>query len=128
MLLLCYVVFIIVGIYNFIHATNAVFDSVNTTIEAIFIILLSILFFYEQLNDPEITFVYDTKDFWIVVAFLIYTSATMFVFISTEILSISQRDAIWSISRSANIIKNVLLGLAFSKPIFKKLNNDRSMI
>lgn len=127
-LLFCYVVFVIVAIYNFVHATNAVFDSVNTTIEAIFIILLSILFFYEQLNDPEITFVYDTKDFWIVVAFLIYTSATMFVFISTEVLSESQLDVIWPISRTANIIKNVLFCLAFSKPIFKKSNNDRSMI
>lgn len=127
-LLICYVVFFIVAIYNFVNSANAVFDSVNTTIEAIFIILLSILFFYEQLNDPEITFVYDTKDFWIVVAFLIYTSATMFVFISTEVLSESQLDVIWPISRTANIIKNLLFGYAFSKPIFTKINNDTRMM
>lgn len=119
-LLFCYVVFMSVAIYSLLHSTHTFFDSFTTTIEAIFIILLSILFFYEQLNDPEITFVYDTKDFWIIVAFLIYLSATLFLYISTDILSNSQRNAVWNINNFANIIKNILFAIAFSKPIFKE--------
>jgi len=117
-----------VAIYSLIHPTNTVFDSLTATVEAVFIILFSILFFYEQLNNPEITFVYDTKDFWIVVAFLIYLSGTLFLYISTDILSTRQRNDVWNINQFANIIKNLLLGLAFSKPVFEKSNNDRSMI
>ncbi len=127
-LIFCYALFMSLAIYTLVQPPSTTFDSLTTTLEAVFIIFFSILFFYEQLNDPEITFIYDTKDFWIVVAFLLYLSGTLFLYISTDLMSYRQRYNFWDINQYANIIKNVLLGLAFSKPIFKKINNDRSII
>jgi hypothetical protein len=95
------------------------FDSLPASVEAILVILYCVLFFYEQLRSPEISFVYSSKKFWVIVAFLIYLSATLFLFISTAYLSEAERKEYWPILLIANIIKNLLIATAFTLSINK---------
>ncbi|MEO6000824.1 MAG: hypothetical protein ABIN89_28515 [Chitinophagaceae bacterium] len=128
LLISCYPVFCAVLVYSIInkYKSNNDFDYLSSSFEAILIIIFSILFFYEQLKNPEVTFIYASKSFWIIVAMLVYMSATLFLFISTSMLSSSFQKTIdvWLINNGANIIKNIFIAIAFYKPL--KLAIDSS--
>lgn len=115
----CYPVFCLVLVYSIMYnyKSYSEFDYLSSSLEAILIIIFSILFFYEQLKNPEVNFIYDSKSFWVITAFLIYMSATLFLFISTSALSTNtkQTQTVWLINNAANIIKNILFGIAFCK-------------
>ncbi len=116
-----YPVFCVILVYSILHKyiTNYNFDYLSSSLEAILIIIYSIVFFYEQLQNPEVYFFYTSKSFWIIIAILIYMSATLFLFISTSILlsDSPQTKTLWFINNAANIIKNILFAIAFSKHI-----------
>lgn len=124
-----YPVFILLSAYGIIIFRQRInFDSISAPAEAIHIIIFSILFFYEQLNKPEITFVYATKNFWIVNGFLVYLSSTLFLFILSTYLTKEYQSKFWSINDMANIMKNIFFAIAFSKPSEKLVHawNRRS--
>lgn len=85
------------------------FDSFSASIEAIVIIVLSILFFYEKISDDHPTFIYNTSYFWIVFAFMIYMAGTLFLFIVSD----NENDKYWFINNFFNIITNLLFCIAF---------------
>ena len=113
------VVFLGFAGYNLINRANHKFDSLPASLESILIITYSILFFYEQLKNPENTFVYSSKKFWIVIAMLLYLAATFILFISTAYMSEQERLEYWPINLIANITKNLFLIIAFSLKIEK---------
>lgn len=115
LVIFCYPIFLFVAIYSLIYEKKVDFDYLSAPIEAILIIVFSILFFYEQLINPEVTFIYASKSFWIVTACLIYFSATLFLFISTAYLSNDQQKVYWPINDVANIIKNIFFAIAFNR-------------
>ncbi len=130
LLIWCYPVFCLVLVYSIMHKyiTNYSFDYLSSSFEAILLIILSILIFYEQLQNPEINIVYASKSFWIIIAILIYMSATLFLFISTSILSSDFQliKTLWLINNGANIIKNILFAIAFSKKITLPIDSSDS--
>jgi hypothetical protein len=100
----------VIAAFNF---TKKTFDSTSTSTESILIIIYCILSLYEQIKDPEITFVYNTKKFWIVVAIFIYFSATFFLYVYVGKLSDEQRSSYWLINNFFEILKNILFSISF---------------
>jgi len=58
-------------------------------------------------------FITSSKKFWIIVAFFLYLSSTLFLFILAAKLSKHERDYYWNINFTFNILKNVLFAIAF---------------
>jgi hypothetical protein len=105
--------------YNIIYRPNKSFDSLPASVESVLVILYCIFFFFEQIRNPEVSFIYSSKVFWITTAVLLYLAATLFLFISTAYFTMQERDAYWSINFISNILKNVLLSIAFILPKHK---------
>ena len=87
-------------------------------IEEASIILLCIFYYYEQLNNPEVTFIYELKEFWPVTAYFFLTVSTLFLFIAASILGASIGDY-WPINQTATTIKCLILliGLYHRSPV-----------
>lgn len=113
-------VFILLVLYYLFNKNKSNnFDAIPASLESILIIVFCVCFFFEQIRDMEVSFVYSSKTFWIVVAILIYMSATFFLFISTQYFTQEERKAYWFINYISNIIKNALLAVAFIIPNYK---------
>lgn len=114
-----------IGIYTSIHVVNEQANVIFLVSEEMAISLLCILYFYEQVNNPQITFLYDSKEFWIILSFFFYTTSTLFLFLFTNLLPVDKRQEFWTISMVGNITKNLLFIVAFIKsppvPIVGKL-------
>lgn len=106
--------FFCISFYNLFQKQFEKLDSLTATVECILIILFSILFLYDQLKEPELIFIYTSKQFWIIVAFLLYLSSTLFLFMSADNLTKHEMSYYWSINFVFNIVKNILFALAFS--------------
>jgi len=126
LLVSCLIIFFLVFVYSIMYNHNVQFDYLSSSIAGVLIIIFCILFFYEQLNNPEITFVYASKSFWIVLAFLIYMSATLILFVSIGGLKLStqQKISVWQLNIVANIIKNILFGIAFYKLLIMSIDSS----
>ncbi len=104
------VIFYIVASINF---TSKSFGSLSASLESILIIPYCILLLYEQIQDPTIIFVYYNKKFWVIIAFLLYFSAVLFLYIYYNSLSSEQRSNYWAINNFFEILKNILICVAF---------------
>jgi hypothetical protein len=85
-------IFYPIAIVNFTGDEGS-FDSIPASIEAIIIISYCILMLYEQISDPKVMFVYNTKKFWITIAFFLYLY--------------------WIINNFFEILKNILFSISF---------------
>lgn len=107
------------AIYNFVNGPKKSFDTLPASIECVLVILYCILCFFEQMRNPEVSFIYSSKVFWITTAILLYLAATLFLFISTAYFTLEERAIYWSINFISNILKNILLSIAFILPKHK---------
>ena len=110
-------IFYVVAIANF---TNERYDSISASLESVLIITYCIFLLYEEVKDPSAGFVYNNKKFWVIIAFFLYFSATLFLSIYFSTLSEQQRVSYWIINNFFEILKNILFSVSF---IMKK--NDR---
>jgi hypothetical protein len=104
------VVFYVIAIRNF---TNSGFDSFSVSLASIFFIPYCILLLYEQMRSSHIVFVYNDKKFWIIVAFFLYFSGTLFLYIYIYTLPEQQRSSYWQINNFFEILKNILFCVSF---------------
>jgi hypothetical protein len=103
-----------IAISNFIIKNKGGdFDSLSASAEAILIIVYSIFFLYQQVNDPSVFLVYNTKKFWIILAFLIYFSSTLFLFIYATTMTNQEHKSYWNINNFFNALKNILFSVGF---------------
>jgi magnesium-transporting ATPase (P-type) len=109
-----FLLLVLYSLFNKNQSNN--FDAIPASIESILIIIFCVCFFFEQIREMEVSFVYSSKTFWIIVAILIYMSATFFLFVSTQYFTQEERKAYWFINYISNIIKNLLLATAFIIP------------
>lgn len=114
-------IFYPIAIINFTKEQET-FDSIPASIEAILIISYCILLLYEQINDPKVIFVYNTKKFWVTIGFFLYFSSTLFLFLYARNLTPSEHDKYWTINNFFEILKNILFSVSF---IMKKSNKDQ---
>jgi drug/metabolite transporter (DMT)-like permease len=116
-------VFFIPVVANFLHSSTSSFDSQSASLEAILIIIYSILFLYGQIKDPSVLFVYNTKKFWVVSAFFIYFSSTLFLFLYAATFTRQEHRSYWYINSIFDIIKNILFCIAFAMKKSDKQKN-----
>ena len=107
------ILFLTYAVINFVRTDKKQFDSIPSSIEDILIIAFCIFYLFEQISKPEITFIYASPNFWIVLAFLVYMSATLFLFIITSSLSQEEKNKYWIINHISNTITNIFLSIAF---------------
>lgn len=107
------------AIYNIIKGQSSNFDSLSASVECVLVILFCIFFFAEEIKNPEISFIYSSKAFWVTTAILLYLAATLFLFISAGFFTQEEMNAYWSINFISNILKNILLSIAFILPKHK---------
>lgn len=98
------------------------FDSLPASVESILIVAYSIFYLFDQMNKPQVIFIYQEPNFWFVVAFIIYFSGTLFLFIQASNLDREIRDNFWKINLFLNIAKNILFAIAFSTKKSKNLH------
>ncbi len=108
---------------NFLHRSTSNFDSLSASVEAILIIIYSILFLYGQIKDPSVLFGYNTKKFWVVIAFFIYFSSTLFLFLFAATFTRQEHRNYWYINSTFDIIKNILFCIAFAMKKSDKRKN-----
>lgn len=108
---LCFLPIATINILN--GGSGTFFDSLSASAESILIIIYSILFLYEQLNDQTVIYVYYLKKFWVVLAILLYFSSTLFLFIYAATLTKQDFTYYWPINNVFNILKNILFSVAF---------------
>jgi hypothetical protein len=58
-------------------------------------------------------FVYYNKKFWVIIAFFLYFSATLFLYIYFSTLSTEQLTSYWVINNIFEILKNILFSVSF---------------
>ena len=79
--------FFVFSIYYYLTVKNNTFDSLPASIESILIVAYSIFYLFDQMNKPQVIFIYQEPHFWFVVAFILYFSGTLFLFIQASNLT-----------------------------------------
>ena len=113
-LIICSLLFYVIAIINILYKRSTSFDSLPSSLEASLLILFSIFFLYEQIKDPSIFYVYNSKKFWIIIAFLLYFSSILFLFIYGASLTRQQYNNYWRINNIFDTLKNLLFTIAFA--------------
>jgi hypothetical protein len=111
-LLLSSAAFYIFAAFNVIGKKSEGFDSLTASVEDILIIIYSILFLFEQIKSQDVFYIYQSKKFWVVIAFLIYCSSTLFLFIYGK--TFEKVTTYWAINNIFDIVKNLLFAVAFT--------------
>ena len=119
-LFVCSLFFYAIAVLNIIHKNKESFDSISGSLEAVLIIVYGIFYLYEQIKDPSIFYVYFSKKFWIVIAFLLYFSSTLFLFIYAATFTRPDQSTYWVINNVFDIIKNLLFAISFTMKKDKK--------
>jgi|SRR5579871_3547751 len=112
------IVFLSIGFVTYmiiymIRSDKTKFDSIPSSVEDILLMMYCILYMFEQIAKPQIGFIYATPNFWVVLAFFVYTSSTLFLFITTSSLSEDEQAKYWVINQISNIVSNILISIAF---------------
>lgn len=89
-------------------------DSSSITIEYILIIIYSLFYFFEEINEPNATFIYSSYSFWLITGILIYSTGTFFLFMQSNNLT-NEEWKKWSIINNIfTMIKNGFFCIAVS--------------
>jgi hypothetical protein len=104
--------FVLFCVFNIIDKPVKKFDSFQASIESILILAYCVIYFYEQINQPQVIFLYSTYTFWILVAILIYLAGTFFLYVFATNLPDNLRYEYWVINLICNILKNLLFAVA----------------
>ena len=102
-------------VFQVIYLFTIKFDRLDTIpigIETILIFIYIFFFFYEFARSTNGSYIYNHYCFWIAVGILIYLGGSFFFFILIEYLSKEQSESFGNLTYLAEIIKNILFGLA----------------
>lgn len=103
--------------WHVFHNGIRTLDSWSNGIETLAVIVLSILFFYDQLIKPQSLFVYSTAAFWVVVGVLVYKAGTFFLFLYFNTLEQAEKETfgnLYIINSAFLILRNILFTIAFT--------------
>ena len=124
-ILICYPIFLAFVIILFLRAGSNHMDSVSITVEYIAIIIFTLFFFFEEISEPNTTFIYSTSQFWAIAGILIYSAGTFFLFLYSDSISDEEWDKFSIINFVFTIIKNVCFSIAVTiKPDPENLNTN----
>ena len=108
--------FAIFAVLNVIIGDGAVnLGSYIRSVEALLVIGITLVWFYQALNDASIKVIHREPMFWVSAGFLIYFAGTFFLFITSTYLLENARGILvvaYLINSIANICKNLLFTVA----------------
>ncbi len=110
-IIVMFVIFCVINLYFQFNRNNNL-DTIPVTFQAIFIMSMCLVYFFEQIRTPNSLFIYSTSEFWIVTSILVYLAGTFFIFIYSSNLTKEEFHKYWPINYVFNTIKNILFGLA----------------
>ena len=87
------------AVFLFLYFTLAQFkrlDSLPIGIESILILIFCFYFFYEQINNPNLLFIYNDYKFWVVTGIMIYISGCFFIYIFANQIPQKELRLYWS--------------------------------
>mgnify|MGYP001557449370 CR=1 FL=1 len=110
--MILFAVFVAVRIRHILAAGN--FDSYTPAFLGAAMMVYSVLFFNEQLNLPQITFIYKTPWFWVVTGLLLYYAGSFLILLTTNYLM--NRDnafirGLWDLLDILTLVRNLLIAL-----------------
>ena len=127
LLSISFVVFLIV------YYANAEFkriDSFPIGIESILLLIFSSYFFYEEINNPNVLFIYNDYKFWVTTGIMIYISGSFFIYIFANQIPKNEIDLYWSFTYIFLGIMNILFSVGIImlglKPIQKHQTNAKA--
>lgn len=118
------IIFISAWLLSSIYLPLNAFNSYVYGIECIFVIALTLFYFYDELKKPQSLFIYTQPSFWTVIGFFLFFSGSFFVFIykQTHRHEVEFIDQYINIHASFFILRNLLFTLAvYIKP--EKVNS-----
>ena len=113
-ILITYLIFSSCLAVYYLYGNFSVFDSIPVSTESILIFIYSIFFFYIELSKPQVLFIYNTPDFWIILGMLIYLSGSFFIFSFADKISKEDVETFWSLTLIFNTLKNLFFSVGFS--------------
>jgi hypothetical protein len=84
------------------------YPSISNTALSIFLIMLSLIYFYQLLNRQEYVYIEKQGWFWINAGVLFYSAVNIFIFMLFNQIPIELRPKLFMIHSSTNIIANLL--------------------
>ena len=100
--------------FLFFYYTNATFkrlDSLPIGIESILLLIFTSYFFYEQINNPNLLFIYNDYKFWVTTGIMIYISGSFFIYIFANQIPKSEISLYWSFTYVFLGIMNILFAI-----------------
>ena len=98
-------------------ADSSDYNKTPSSFQSLLLLVLSILFYYEQIKKPEALFIYSLPEFWYVTGVFLHASGTFFIYIFAKLwLSDKSYVAEYTIIHSAlSIINNLFISFAIWK-------------
>jgi hypothetical protein len=105
-------------IYHFlwIFPQRTLFDSYTPAFLCLAILLYCVLYFHQQLDAPNVTFIYKTPWFWVVTGLLMYFSGGFLILLFTSTLMFQDGlliRGLWNLQDLLLVIKNLLVAIGF---------------
>jgi hypothetical protein len=112
------VLFVGLIIYHFlwILPQRTLFDSYTPAFLSLAVLLYCVLYFHQQLDSPNVTFIYKTPWFWVVTGLLMYFSGGFLILLFTSTLMFKELPLIrelWNLQDLLLAIKNLLVSVGF---------------
>jgi hypothetical protein len=103
--------FLAFSCYQFLNSSSNI-DALTITLENLLLIIFCLFYFFDELGEPQATFIYSSYKFWMLVAILVYSTGTFFFFMQSDSLS-NEQWAKWSIiNYLCTTLKNILFSVA----------------
>jgi hypothetical protein len=111
-LLFCSVLFTSFCLINIFFQPKYQFDSLQSAIESLLLLIFCILYLFEQINKPQVVFIYASYKFWIITGILTYLATSFFLYAFAASLPFEQAQQYWVINHISNILKNILFAIS----------------
>jgi hypothetical protein len=105
-------VFLLIWLYLNYRLDFSIVETNSLVLEVIIVMFFATIYFYRQTNIPKSLFVYETCNFWIVVAYFIYLTGTMFLYLYWHRLTEQEQYKYYYLNDLFSVVRTVLLSIA----------------
>jgi hypothetical protein len=128
-LLVCNIIFAGFAVFQYFinFSSNQISDSLSEAAECIILMVFCIVYFYEQINKPELILIYESYSFWAISGIFLYLAGGLFVYIFEEKIPKVEKHLYWNIIYTVNITRNIFFSIAFSMKKEKLTYSPRAL-
>lgn len=109
------IVFVLFSVFICIYFLITPFDFIDSVpigVETILVIGFSVYFLYEMVNKTN-TLLYNTTEFWVITAFLIYLAGSFFIYLYANQVELDELQKFFFITFIFTSIKNIFIAIGF---------------